>query len=416
MILKIKKLGPVDSCTMEIMPFHVVTGKQSSGKSTIAKTLYFFLAIKDDLFGLIYDKNHPLYSNDVEYKKLTSKFKKLIKNRLMDIFGENSGFFRFGSMIKMEYTKDLYIKVTYDEGFSFSFSRSLSLFIKNYEDKYINFLNKNEINKLKKEINDFFCFDYSPLYIPAGRSFITTMGDQFSLFYYKLDDNNKRLIDYLTIKFYESIVLVREVYSKGFASLYYYSNQNNILDDLKPLFKSVIGGDYFYSDGREYLQLEDGEKIDIKSASSGQLESLWIYNILLCYYILDYKKFYIIEEPESNLFPESQKYMMRFIGFIANSGNPVLINTHSPYVLGELNNMIYAGTFKGKKKKLADMIIGSDYQLNFDNVRASFVENGIVSDGMDNEIKQIDNSKLDEISWVINEDYNRLLSIDNGED
>ena len=70
----------------------------------------------------------------------------------------------------------------------------------------------------------------------------------------------------------------------------------------------------------------------------------------------------------------------------------MLINTHSSYVLGELNNLIYAGSFKGKKKNEADQIIEPECQLLFENIQALFVEDGTASDCMDYDIQQIDNS------------------------
>ena len=54
--------------------------------------------------------------------------------------------------------------------------------------------------------------------------------------------------------------------------------------------------------------------------------------------------FFIIEEPESNLFPESQKLVIELISMIAGVGNAVLLTTHSPYVLGTVNNLLYADT------------------------------------------------------------------------
>ncbi len=38
----IHKLGPVDHCELEINDFTVFTGPQASGKSTVAKSIFFF--------------------------------------------------------------------------------------------------------------------------------------------------------------------------------------------------------------------------------------------------------------------------------------------------------------------------------------------------------------------------------------
>ena len=46
----IDKLGPVKHCDLKINDFMVFTGPQASGKSTIAKSIFFFKDIKNILF------------------------------------------------------------------------------------------------------------------------------------------------------------------------------------------------------------------------------------------------------------------------------------------------------------------------------------------------------------------------------
>lgn len=40
--IKIANLGPIKECRMDIENFTVLTGQQASGKSTIAKCIYFW--------------------------------------------------------------------------------------------------------------------------------------------------------------------------------------------------------------------------------------------------------------------------------------------------------------------------------------------------------------------------------------
>ena len=72
--------------------------------------------------------------------------------------------------------------------------------------------------------------------------------------------------------------------------------------------------------------------------------------------------------------------------------------------------MIYAGGIKGRVRKVRE-IIEKECQLDFDSTCGLFVEGGKVKDCMDYEIKQIDNSELDAISSVINEEFDRLVAI-----
>ena len=46
--LIIEKMGPVQYCRLPIRQYTVLTGFQASGKSTVAKAIYFFRTLKDD--------------------------------------------------------------------------------------------------------------------------------------------------------------------------------------------------------------------------------------------------------------------------------------------------------------------------------------------------------------------------------
>ena len=118
--------------------------------------------------------------------------------------------------------------------------------------------------------------------------------------------------------------------------------------------------------------------------------------------------YFIIEEPESNLFPASQKYVTELISLVVNAGHSVLVTTHSPYVLGAMNNLLYASTLPTTKLKDADSILSKECWISPDCFSSYFVEDGVVSDCIDHEIKQIDSSKMDAISSIVNDEYDRL--------
>ena len=50
--LIINKLGPIERCELECSQFMTFTGFQASGKSTIAKAVYYFRTIKEDIIEL----------------------------------------------------------------------------------------------------------------------------------------------------------------------------------------------------------------------------------------------------------------------------------------------------------------------------------------------------------------------------
>ena len=51
--LILKNVGPIKNCVVSISKFNVFTGAQESGKSTIAKSVFFFRTVKDDIFNVI---------------------------------------------------------------------------------------------------------------------------------------------------------------------------------------------------------------------------------------------------------------------------------------------------------------------------------------------------------------------------
>ena len=57
--LIVHNLGPIQDCEIELENFCVLTGPQASGKSTVAKAIFFFRTIKEDCVSM-YIKNQAL--------------------------------------------------------------------------------------------------------------------------------------------------------------------------------------------------------------------------------------------------------------------------------------------------------------------------------------------------------------------
>ena len=51
--LTINNFGPISKCELTCKPFIVLTGEQASGKSTVAKALYYFRTVKDDVYTVV---------------------------------------------------------------------------------------------------------------------------------------------------------------------------------------------------------------------------------------------------------------------------------------------------------------------------------------------------------------------------
>ena len=123
--------------------------------------------------------------------------------------------------------------------------------------------------------------------------------------------------------------------------------------------------------------------------------------------------FNIVEEPEQNLFPNSQKEVVFHLleCLSKNTNNKLLVTTHSPYVLETFNNCMYAGTLQ-KKGVDVKHIISLPYQICYDDVAAYAIKDGYIIDIKRNDLYQIDPAEIDLCSSVINQVYSELLDAD----
>ena len=231
-----------------------------------------------------------------------------------------------------------------------------------------------------------------------------------------MKDAQKRAIDYCTQDYIERILSLKSEFSDGLSGLAAYEgSKNNVSRSTTKLamdlIQKVLIGSYRCTDNEERIVLDNGKYVKINFASSGQQESVWILNLLFYYLVQGTSVNFIIEEPESHLFPESQKYITELIALIFNSGNSVLITTHSPYVLGTLNNLLYVGQFSQDLKDKASLIIPPEFWINDDCFSAWFVRNGSIENCIDQDMHLIQNERIDEISKVINMDFDKLFDL-----
>lgn len=132
----------------------------------------------------------------------------------------------------------------------------------------------------------------------------------------------------------------------------------------------------------------------------------------------------IVEEPEQNLYPASQRDLVYYLLECLNKGkekkeaeidrsryNKLIITTHSPYILGTINNAVYAGNLSKNGKKCAK-VVKETCQLAVDYVSAYKTEKGEIRNIICNELKQIKNSVIDDCSRLINSDYEQLEGIE----
>lgn len=158
--------------------------------------------------------------------------------------------------------------------------------------------------------------------------------------------------------------------------------------------------------------------VKINYTSSGQQETVWIFNMLLHLLINNTKAFIILEEPEAHLYPEAQKKMVEILAFIAGKSSNVLVTTHSPYILGAINNLIYAEKL-GENPDLHHMVNEQvEEEFHIKNHSAYFLEDGKMKSCVEEESEGglIVNEVIDGASSDINNLYDRLFDIEYGQE
>ena len=419
--VEIKNFGPIKDCKIDIQQFTVLTGAQAVGKSTIAKVIYFFMSVDELIYSCIISER---------YDKLLKNVKTVLLNRFVQIFGRefiNSEVMSVKCTYKVGNWIRIFVRKTgTNPRVTINFSGTLNQFIALYENvDIVEFQTPEERKDLVDKLINFFDSRFLVIYIPAGRSITTVLTDYLGEFIttsFNASDNKikEANLDFCTRNYFSRVLSMRRIFSKGAEEFL----TDNIMSSGKTfdmtlpkkfigLTKKILKGDYIYQNGGEFLRLEDDNRhlLKINHASSGQQEIVWVCNIML-YYLTDCllngnRTFLILEEPEAHLYPDSQKYIAELLGMFVNVGNRALITTHSPYILGAINNLICASKIKPSDAR--NNVTDKDAVLSYESAQAFFVENGTIKPGMEDH--EILNELIDGASELINREYDRLMEL-----
>ena len=419
----INQLDPITHCELEVNEFMVFTGPQASGKSTIAKSIFFFKNIKNILLTQI----NKRFLQDKDMMELSTKNRLLkeIRSNFLQTLG-TTWCMDNNMMIEYYYTDQIYIKICLKEDpiapnyIWIDLSEELVGFLNKYDylpiDKLIYAYDNGEI---KKEIAAFFADDSEVIYIPAGRTMMTLFSSQLMYMYSVMNDDQKRSLDYCTQNYLERIMQLKPSFSNSLESLIKnkieltdMKIQKDILQQCSELMKKILHGEYRNVDGEERLQVSKEKYVKINFASSGQQEAVWILNVVFYYLLNNKKSYFIIEEPESHLFPDAQKLITEFISLAQNGGNKILLTTHSPYILGTINNLLYANKIRKvvDRHKLQEIIHCYKW-LDVRKMSAYYVEYGDMKSCLDEEFEAINNEVIDCASEDINLDYEKMVQL-----
>lgn len=231
-----------------------------------------------------------------------------------------------------------------------------------------------------------------PIYIPAERVFFTTISQSI----FSLMSSNISLPKWL-IDFGAKFEQAR--------------------NSIKKFPVNFLNVAYEYDDRTDYIQLPNNNKIKLSQASSG-LQSV-IPLLLVIQFNTSRKNkvrdFFIIEEPELNLYPTSQKELIEFIiGKLNKSGDKLIITTHSPYLLTTIDNLIQAQNTVEQSEETSKKVrslVPEEYWINYNNVSCYYFDEGTGRSTMDAETKSIGPSNIDNVSDKLSDIFEKLLAL-----
>ncbi len=129
-----------------------------------------------------------------------------------------------------------------------------------------------------------------------------------------------------------------------------------------------------------------------------------------------------IEEPEQNLFPESQQALINFIANRINMASygrlpsSVTITTHSPYIITAFNVLLKAAVAQQINAEKTSEIIPESAIIPANDLRAYYVtEEGTLSNIVDSELGMISGMDLDHASDIVEDKLSLLNDIIYGE-
>ena len=424
--LHIENFGPVKNCEFTVDDFCVLTGAQASGKSTIAKVIFYFRTIKNEIAFSLYKYKSQLF----HVSSFTEYFQRELRRKFIEIFDGIS-----------EMNPDMCLQYYYDENtlakivlektcpgteefqeksgipvFSIEFSNDIKEYLKKIDNR--DNWKKKTLDEVKKELQELFHDEYNIIYVPAGREMITLLAGQLDYLFMVMDDAQKANIDYCSRNYIEEMKKIKPQYENGLYGLYQKKRltseitvSTKTLEKMMDLIEEILKAKYVFKSGEDRLLIGDDKYLKMNYTSSGQQESVWILNLIFYYALEGKKTFLILEEPEAHLYPETQKKMAELIALFVNMGNGTLVTTHSPYILGAFNNLLYASFLGTDMVEKVDEIIAKEYWIAREKTRAFYVENGEVRDIMDKELPLIENEVIDGISETINSENDKLLEI-----
>jgi len=193
--------------------------------------------------------------------------------------------------------------------------------------------------------------------------------------------------------------------------------------EIEQLVDDILGAKYVLRGDLNFLVFEDGRVVDIGHTSSAQQEFFplgIILSDLPFFRSPGNGKRLFVEEPEAHLFPTTQRLVVELLATLFNSDPEryrLVVTTHSPYVLTSLNNLLQAGQLaeelagdEDALKRLCEEVPRSRHLLPRD-VGAWYLDGKTARSIISEEEGLIEADEIDSVSYDLAVQFDRILDI-----
>jgi hypothetical protein len=416
--LEILNVGPIKEVRLKLNKINVFMGEQSSGKSTIAKIISFCNWVEKDvtlhqsLDNYLSDKNYFI-------ERLESFHK------MKSYLGPTSEIKFESKTIKIHYKWNDF-KISWIN--QYDYRRSKISYIPSERSMAI--LPEMEKVELPNNYLKSFLFDWFDARKNYSKDKILSILDIDANYYYSESSkenhirNNNGSYDILLSQASSGlqsltplIVMIDHLIDK------IYKNEQSLSYELDEamvkvtqiliselIIKPIYGQDFVDNGKRKEIITEINNKIAGKDENV--LRYLIKYQNIRENLFRTHSTSLIIEEPEQNLFPATQKLLIYYLleKINSNADHNLTLTTHSPYVLYAINNCILANIINDKLSKLEkdklqclkpkiDPKSISIYQIKAGLISSIQQEDGIIGKNFfDDQMKEV----MDEFYLMLN--------------
>lgn len=406
----LENIGNIKTADIELGDLTIISGKNNTGKTYIAYTIYGFLSmLKNDDFHYVFPFSIKETPNKFELSIIMEDVKKHIH-----IFEEKASQLFISNLANIFNTK-----IDNFEKSNFSVDLS-SILVFNYNNfLLVNLKEKEESSQVKILLqtldNKFAVFNIPNTFL------FTAERTGTHLFLNEIDQHNATILDRIrvgeninvrenlanySLPIRDNLNFARNISKYRKQDSFIFKNHSEIANEIEEL----LGVKYQFVDDSIKI-IANGNVVDLHMTSTSVRALLDLY-IYIRHLALP-NDVIIIDEPELNLHPENQVKLTKVFAKLINLGIKIIITTHSDYITKEVNNLIaLSNDFDSKENLMKEYDYKENEIIKPSQVKAYIAKEqtleeitidnfGLAKTSFDDVINQI-NEVSEEIAFGIN--------------